>query len=180
MRKQRLLLSAILLVCIHGNLLWAQNASTTASQSARKTGVLPSSEVEKMLPGTVYFQGRTAPLQIRNAGAVRFNNGSIVFASLVDAAGYASAIRDKYQLYLVAETRVRLADKELPAGAYGCGLLADGSLIVMDIGGHDLMSVPTNIDSGMKRARPLQVIAEKDSYRLYLGRRYLTFSSNAN
>lgn len=181
MRKQRLwfMLSTILLVCTHGNLLCAQNGSTT-SQPAHKAGVLPSSEVEKMLPPAVYFQGRTAPLQVRNAGAVRFANGSIVFAALVDAAGYASSIRDKYQFYLVAETRVRFAGKDLPAGAYGGGLLADGSLVVMNIGGHDLLSVPTSVDSEMKRPRPLQVVAEKDSYRLYIGRHYLTFSAPAD
>ena len=145
-----------------------------------KTGILASPEVEKMLPQTVYFQGRTAPLQVRNAGAVRFADGSIVFAALVDAAGYASGIRDKYQFYLVAETRVRFADRDLPAGAYGCGILADGSLVVMDIGGHDLLSIPTSVDPDLKRPRPLQMVADKGNYRLYIGRRYLNFSAHAD
>jgi len=47
----------------------------------------------------------------------------------------------------------------------------------MDLGGKELFHAPVLHDAGMKRPRPLQVVAgaEGEGYRLYLGRSYVVF-----
>ena len=147
----------------------------------KTTGILPPPELEKLIPGSVYFQGQAAPVQIRNAGAVRFGDGSVLFAVLVDNSGYSSGVRERYQFYLVAETAVMIGDQGLSAGAYGAGFLDDGTFLIMDIGGHELMRAQTVEDGAMRRPRPLQMIAggSPDEVRLYLGRRYAVIRRRA-
>ncbi len=106
----------------------------------------------------MYFRGQTAPLQLRNAGAVRFPDNAVLFASLVDTSGYSTSVRERYQFYLVTEVPLRVGEKSLPAGAYGAGFLEDGTFVVMDIGGHDLLLSRTTRDENMQRPRPLQLV----------------------
>lgn len=74
-------------------LAFAPQQSTTAAASASPAGPSLSSEaVARLLPATVYFQGKTAPLQLRNAAAVRFGDHTTVWASLVGTSGYASEV----------------------------------------------------------------------------------------
>lgn len=126
-----------------------------------------------MFPPSVYFQGRTAPLQIRNAAAMKLPGGGVFFAGLVDASGYASSVQEKYQMYLLAERPMLLGDKALPAGAYGAGFVGNRFLI-MDIGGRTIAEGETQTDDKMTRPRPLQmVLAPGGETRLYLGRRWI-------
>ncbi len=139
-----------------------------------KTGLLGADDIQKLLPPTVYFKGQSAPLQLRNAAALRFADGAAMFASLVDTSGYSTAVREKYQFYLVTEFPLTINGKQLAAGAYGAGFLSDGTFVVMDIGGHDLLTGSTTTDPEMRRPRPLQMVAAGADLRLYLGRQYVT------
>src|ERR1700712_2218151 len=120
--------------------------STAASTAAAAPILLPPDQVEKLLPPSVYFKGQSAPLQLRNAAAARFADGPVLFASLVDTSGYSSSVRERYQFYLVTETPLTIAEHTLPPGAYGAGFLEDGSFVVMDIGGHDVLLSRTQRD----------------------------------
>ena len=152
----------------------AAQAAPSASTPAKPTGLLSQDELEKLLPPSVFFKGQSAPLQLRNAAAIRYPGGAILFASLVDNSGYSTGVRERYQFYLVTETPITIADKQLAPGAYGAGFLDDGSFLIMDIGGHDVMSTATTADDTMHRPRPLQIIvgSTPTDFRLYLGRRY--------
>jgi len=99
----------------------------------------------------------------------------LVLAGLVDTGGYSSAVREQYQFYLLADTAVEAGGKRLMPGAYGCGFLADGGFLVMDLAGHELFRVPVIRDASLKRPRPLLMQAGKstDEVRLYLGRDYV-------
>lgn len=124
-----------------------------------------------LLPPAVYFQGQTANLQLRNAGAVKFGSGAIAWVCLVDSSGYASDVQERYQFYLVTETRLRVGDAELPAGAYGGGFLKDRFLI-MNLGGHTIAEGPVQTDATLQRPRPLQLQPDSStSVKLFLGRR---------
>ena len=140
------------------------------------TGVLPQAQVDRLLPPSVYFQGQTAPLQLRNAAAYRSASGGIVWASLVDTSGYSTGIRERYQFYLVTEQPLAFGGQNLPAGAYGGGFQSDGSALVMDLGGRDVTRTSFTNDAAFRRPRPLQLVEAEGSLRLYLGRQYVTLA----
>jgi hypothetical protein len=139
--------------------------------------LLHATEAAKLLPSAVFFKGQSAPIQGRNSGGVKFADGAYVLAALVDNSGYSTAVQQKYQAYLIAETPVQLNGHPLAPGAYGVGFV-QGHFGVMDIGGHDLFSVDAARDADLKRPTPLQVIAgdKPGEFRLYQGRDYVVLS----
>lgn len=142
---------------------------------AAPAGVLSSAEMQRLMPATVFFQGQSATTQMRNSFGVRFANGGLVLAGLVDTGGYSNAVRNKYQFYLLSDTSFEIDGKKLAPGAYGCGFVQDGFL-VMDLGGNELFQGKVNRDAAMNRPRPLQMLAGNISgeFRLYLGRDFVT------
>ncbi len=156
-----------------------QQSQPAATRSAASTTAAPgvpfsAEKLKPLLPETVYFEGRTAPLQTRNAGGTAFAGNAILWVSLVDSSGYASEIQNRYQFYLVTEGPLRVGDTDLQAGAYGGGFLGDRFLL-MDLGGHTVAEGPTESAATLPRPRPLQLQANTpDSVKLYLGRRFLT------
>ena len=136
--------------------------------------MLSAQELESTFPATVYYLGKTAPLQLRNAAAVRFGPQAIFFAGLVDTSGYASGVQEVYQMYLLLEQTTQFGSAILPAGAYGAGYVKD-RFIVTDLGGHTLAEGPTTLDEHVARPRPLQILQSAEgTVQLYLGRRSVT------
>ena len=134
--------------------------------------LLAQKDLQKLIPATVFFQGQTATVQLRNSGGVRFPDGLLMFAVKVDTGGYASATAERYQDYLVTEDTLQFGAHTLPAGAYGMGFVPQG-LIIMDLGGHTLVTVPSETDSELKRPVPLRVaLGAKGSIRIYSGRNF--------
>ena len=139
--------------------------------------VLKAADVQKLLPDAVWYKGQSAPAQKRNSGGVKFADGSFVLATLVDNSGYASDVAAKYQAYFVAELPIKIGDQSLSAGVYGVGFINDNKFVVTDIGAHDVFTVSSSTDEAMKRPTPMQVTTDPGGgYRLYAGRRYVTFS----
>ena len=156
----------------------AQMASAPAHAEPSSTmGVLSAAEAGKLFPATVFFQEKTATVQARNAGGVRWGDQALMLVALVDASGYSSQVQEKYQAYLITEVPVLFGTQMLPAGAYGCGFLADHTFLVMDVGGHTIFHVPSQRDAAMRRPTPLQVLTDSapGEYRLYEGRSYVAF-----
>ena len=148
----------------------------TATDTALPAPGIPFSAdtLTSLLPATVYFQGRSAPLQLRNAGGTTFAEGAIVWVSLVDSSGYSTSVQERYQFYLVTEGPLQFGSVSLRPGAYGGGFVGD-RFLVMDLGGHTIGEGATQTDNGMQRPRPLQVRADQPmSVRLYLGRRWVS------
>ncbi len=166
-----------------GGTLGQTNSNQTASPRAQSIPASPATllkaaEVAELLPATVFFQGKTAPVQGRNSGGLRFEDKSLMLVSLVDTSGYSSQVQEKYQAYLITESSLDIEGHRLSPGAYGCGFLGDGSFIVMDIGGHDLFTAHASHDGELRRPTPLQIVAapsEPGKYRLYAGRNYVRF-----
>ena len=151
-----------------------QTAATPATSSATETsGIFSADKLTSLLPATVYFQGKSAPLQIRNAAGTALNGKQILWASLVDTSGYSSSVQERYQFYLVSEGPFRIGDAAIPAGAYGAGFLGDHFLI-MDLGGHTIAQGPLQTDKDLRRPRPLQMVPDQaSSVKLYLGRHWV-------
>jgi len=151
---------------------------TLANSAPVKEGLLTAADVgNKLLPEKVFFRGQIAPVQARNTGGVRYADGFLVFAGLVDSSGYSTAIREKYQAYLINEVAVEIGGQTLKPGGYGIGFLEGNKFVVMDIGANDVLQVASAKDSEMKRPVPLQFTAAPGAgnYRLYHGRDYIEF-----
>jgi hypothetical protein len=151
---------------------------TPANSAPAKEGILTAADVEnKLLPEKVFFRGQIAPVQARNTGGVRYADGFLVFAGLVDSSGYSTAIREKYQAYLINEVPVEIGGQTLKPGAYGIGFLEGNKFVVMDIGANDVLQASSVKDTEMKRPVPLQFTAGSGAgnYRLYRGRDYVEF-----
>ena len=146
---------------------------------AAAPGVVAAAEVQRLMPSSVFFQGQTATTQLRNSFAVRFANGGLVVAGLVDTGGYSTSIRNKYQFYLLVDRPIEAGGKRIAPGAYGCGFLPDAGMLVMDLGGNELLRATVTHDAGLTRPRPLQMVAGKvpEEYRLYLGQDFVTIKS---
>lgn len=153
------------------------NHATMPRTQADETSVLKPAEVAGILPATVFFQGKTASVQGRNSGGIRFADKSLMLVSLVDASGYSSQVQEKYQAYLITESALDIDGHRLAPGAYGCGFVSSG-FVVMDIGGHDLFTAHTIRDEDLRRPTPLQIMGapnEPGAYRLYAGRNFVIF-----
>jgi len=153
--------SAIFLLAIAVPILHASQANRPDRNSpgtVTETKVLTAAEAAKLLPDAVFFRGQSAPIQTRNSGGVQFAKDALLLISLVDTAGYSSSVQEKYQAYLITETPVDIEGHRLEPGAYGCGFLAAGTFVIMDIGGHDLFSVHSTKDADLRRPSPLQVL----------------------
>jgi hypothetical protein len=174
MNVMKVLLSLLLLVP------FAAGASAQAPN--QKNGVLDAARVQSLFPESVYFAGQKATVQIRNAGGVRWAEGKQTLFGMVDTGGYSSGVRDKYQFYILTDAPVEIGGKRLPAGAYGAGFVngqgSGSSLEVMDLGSAELFHAPTQHDAGLRRPRPLEVVAGANGhYRLYLGRDFVDFAA---
>ncbi len=154
------------------------NKPTITRTQTDEAVLLKPAEVAGILPTTVFFQGKTAPVQSRNSGGIRFKDKSLMIVSLIDTSGYASGVQEKYQAYLITESAIEIDGHQLAPGAYGCGFIGNDSFIVMNIGGHDLFTAHATHDDNLRRPTPLQVMAspnEAGRYRLYAGRNFVSF-----
>jgi len=150
---------------------------TPVQVSAQGDTVLKPDDTKKLFAEKVWYKGQSAPTQLRNSGGVKFADGSYVLSTLVDTSGYSSDVQAKYQAYFITESALKIGGHDLPAGIYGVGFIGGDKFIVTDVGAHDLFTVDSATDAGMKRPMPLQVTADPGGgFRLYTGRRYVQFN----
>jgi hypothetical protein len=157
-------------------------AQTTAASSGGSTAsILKAPDMEKLMPATVFFRGQVASVQARNSGGIKLPDGMFVEAALVDTSGYSTGIQQKYQAYLITEVILDINGQTLKPGAYGVGFIEGNRFVVMDLGAHDLFTVGSKSDAGLKRPMPLQVLADAtpNQYRLYINRNYVVLSRAA-
>lgn len=157
------------------------NAPTPSQTQSNEPVLLKPAEVTTLLPSSVFFQGKTAPVQGRNSAGIRFADNKLLLVALVDASGYSSQIQEKYQAYLITESLIEIDGNRLSPGAYGCGFITNG-FVVMDIGGNDLFTAHSTHDDNLHRPIPLQIMPapnEPGKYRLYAGRNFVTMLLSA-
>ncbi len=108
-------LSFLLLASAVGHNLAARGANPPTGQDV----LLKAADITpKIFPEHVFFRGQAAPAQLRNTGGVHFADDFYVLAGLVDSSGYSTAIREKYQGYLLNEVTLEIGGQTLKPGAY--------------------------------------------------------------
>jgi hypothetical protein len=167
------LLPALLLVSLH--VAMAQEKQAAAPP---KEGVLKAAEVgDKLFPDKVFFRGQSATVQARNSAGVRYADGFVVLAALVDASGYSSGLKEKYQGFLITEVPLTIGGQTLKPGQYGFGFVEGNTFVVMDVAASDVLKAASTKDAEIKRPVPLQIVAgQHGQYRLYKGRDYVEFA----
>jgi hypothetical protein len=153
-------------------------AAKAGNPPAGQDVVLKAADISpKIFPEHVFFRGQAAPAQLRNAGGVHFADDFYVLAGLVDSSGYSTAIKEKYQAYLLNEVTLEIGGQTLKPGAYGFGFLNGGKFVLMDLAANDVLQTTSQRDAEMRHPIPLQVVASSaaGTYRLYVGRDYIEF-----
>jgi hypothetical protein len=166
--KRYLLTSSLLLsvICFLPAFVLAQDSAT----------VLVGTELTRIMPPGFYFQGLSAPTQMRNSAAARLRANRYVIAGLVDTSGYAADVRAKYEGFFITDSPITINGSELSTGAYGFGLSDNGKMQILDLAGNQVLSVATTKDSDLKRPRPLMMTKATDGIRLYNGKDYVTIA----
>jgi hypothetical protein len=139
--------------------------------------VLAGAEMTRVVPTSFYFQGQSAPTQMRNAAAARFGKDRYVIAGMVDTSGYSAEIRARYQGFFITDSSITLGGETLAIGAYGFGFTNDGKFNVLDLAGNQVLSVSTTNDKALRRPRPLTMTMDGSNVRLYAGRDYVVIAA---
>ena len=140
------------------------------------SGVLTREEVQKVVPATYFFRGKSGPVELRNSAG--FHAGDkLVLAGLVDSSGYSSDVEEKYQGFLITEVKLSVGGTDLAPGEYGFGFSKDGKFTVLDVRANDLFSVDAARDQKLSHPVPLKIVAEGDGYRPYGGRRWVAWKA---
>jgi hypothetical protein len=162
--RSHIRLTAILsLIFVAASLVNAQEKAT----------ILAGADLNRIVPTGFYFEGQSAPTQMRNAAAARFAEKRHIVAGLVDTSGYSSDIRAKYEGFLITDSGIRVGGESLDTGAYGFGFTDDGRLNIFDVSGKQVLSVAAASDKDLRRPRPLMLTNAADGLRLYAGRSYV-------
>jgi len=139
--------------------------------------VLAGADLTRVVPPGFYFQGLTAPTQMRNAAAARFGKDRYVISGMVDTSGYAADVRASYEGFLITDSAISINGSDLGIGAYGFGFSKDGKLNILDLAGSKILSVSTTRDNNLKRPRPLMMTSVADGIRLYGGKDYVVIAA---
>jgi len=176
MKRSALSLVFLLLLVVTPSLRQMPAVEAGSSPAGQDTVLKAADITPKLFPEHVFFRGQVAPAQLRNTGGVHFADDLYVLAGLVDSSGYSTAIKEKYQAYLLTEVTLEISGQSLKPGAYGFGLVG-GKLILMDLAATNLVEASGQRDAEMKRPMPLQVVASATAgtYRLYIGRDFIEF-----
>src|SRR5258706_5392279 len=144
--------------------------------AAGKEVVLKAADISpKIFPERVFFRGQSAPVQFRNSGGVHFADDLYVLAGMVDSSGYSTAIKEKYQAYVLNEVTLEIGGQTLKPGAYGIGFINRGKIVVMDLCANERLPTSSQKKTEIKHPVPLQVVPSSTAatYRLYAARDYV-------
>ena len=113
--------------------------ATAMAQDSVK--VLAGAELNRIVPPGFYFQGQSAPTQMRNSAAALVGSKRYVIVGLVDTTGYAAEVRARYEGFFITDSPISINGSRLEVGAYGFGFTNDGKLNILDLTAKDILSV---------------------------------------
>ncbi len=155
--------------------MWLMLLVAFASSHANAQ-ILAGDALKKVVPTNYFFAGQSALVQTRNSVGLKTAGGKFVLAGMVDTSGYSTAIQEKYQGFLITETKLSFDGATLDPGQYGFGF-KDGKFLVMNVAATDLFSVATKNDQELKHPVPMKLEKDGDGYRLYAGKNYVAFKA---
>ncbi len=157
--------------------LLAALAVSAVAQSASAPVVVSGADLKKIVPEGYFFRGMSATVQMRNSAAVKYPDGFFVMAGLVDTSGYSSAIAAKYNGFFITEKKLAFGSQSLPPGQYGMGYTPEGKFHILNVAGDELLVSDLTVDDKIAHPVPLKMVVEVGQPRLYLGKKYVTFTA---
>jgi hypothetical protein len=159
--------------------LFLSLAVSLAAQSAPSTpAVVDEAGLKKVVPDAYFFRGLSATTQLRNSAAIHFPDDFYVIVGLVDTSGYSSDIKAKYTGLFITEKKLRFdGGAMLAPGQYGMGYTADGKFHILNVAGDELLVSDVRVDDGLKRPQPLKIVMDGANAKLYLGKKYVSFTT---
>src|SRR2546426_8872090 len=139
--------------------------------------ILTGAELNRVVPPGFYFQGLSAPTQMRNSVAARLGIKRFVIAGMGDTAGYAADVRAKYEGFFITDSPIAINGSDLGTGAYGFGFSNNGKMQILDLAGNQILSISTTKDNALRRPRPLMMTNAADGFRFYSGKDYVTVTA---
>jgi|YelNatPaOPRAMG01_1025707.scaffolds.fasta_scaffold27030_3 hypothetical protein len=135
----------------------------------------------KVMPRDFVLEGNSIPTEKRNSVLVLTPSGARVIAGLLDTSGYSSQVQGKYLGMLIVEGKLNVCGNPVAIGSYGFGLAkphgggeGQGSRFVLyNQAGARVAECPAESDAKIKTPRPLQVVTNGRTARLYLGRTWV-------
>ena len=158
------------------SLLLAVCSLTVIVAAQESVNVLTVAELTRVVPTSFYYQGLTAPTQMRNSAAARFGDKRYVVVGMVDTSGYAADVRAKYEGFFITDSAIQINDQKLEIGAYGFGFSESGKMQILDLAGNEVLSTSSTRDDAIRRPRPLMMSKAGDGVRLYSGKDYITIT----
>ncbi len=150
--------------------------SFLAAQKAQP-GLLSSDDLKHAVPSGYFFDGQSAPVQLRNSAGFRTADSKLVIAGLVDTSGYAADIQQKYEGFFITEVKINIGGSALDPGAYGFGFTKDGKFLVMNVAASELLNMASSTDDKLAHPVPLKMMQDGDGYRLYHGKNYVVIKA---
>ena len=157
--------------------IFMMTSFTSIAVAQEAVTVLTGPELARVTPPGFYFQGLSAPTQMRNAVAAKFGTKRYVIAGMVDTSGYAADVRARYEGFFITDSPILINGSELGVGAYGFGFSQDGKMHILDLANSEVLSVTTAKDNELKRPRPLMMTKDGAAVRLYSGKDYVTINA---
>ena len=145
--------------------------------SAVAQTVVASGDLKKVVPEAYFFRGMSATTQLRNSAAIHYPDDFYVLAGLVDTSGYSSDVKAKYNGFFITEKTLKLGSSTLQPGQYGMGYTADGKFHILNVAGDELLVADITTDEKLARPQPLKIVMDGSTAKLYLGKKYVSFSA---
>ena len=145
--------------------------------SAVAQTVVASGDLKKVVPEAYFFRGMSATTQLRNSAAIHYPDDFYVLAGLVDTSGYSSDVKAKYNGFFITEKTLKLGSSTLQPGQYGMGYTADGKFHILNVAGDELLVADITTDEKLARPQHLKIVMDGSTAKLYLGKKYVSFSA---
>jgi hypothetical protein len=150
-------------------------ALSAMAQSAPK--VVDEAGLKKVVPEAYFFRGLSATTQLRNSAAVHYPDDFYVLAGLVDTSGYSSDVKAKYNGFFITEKTLKFGSSTLQPGQYGMGYTPEGKFHILDVAGNEVLVADIVVDDKLARPQPLKIVMDGTTAKLYLGKKYVSFSA---
>jgi hypothetical protein len=151
--------------------------SSLALAQKAQPGLLSADDLKHAVPSGYFFNGQSAPVQMRNSAGFRTSDGKMVLAGLVDTSGYAADVQQKYEGFFITTAKVSVGGSTLDPGAYGFGFTKDGKFLVMNVAATELLNTASSSDDKLAHPVPLKMMQDGDGYRLYHGKNYVSIKA---
>jgi hypothetical protein len=156
-------------------MMWLVVLAALVAQAGAQ--ILTVDQVRKIAPNSFFFSGQSGAVQLRNTAGLKNSAGKLVLAGLVDTSGYSTAVAEKYQGFLITETKLSFDGATLDPGQYGFGF-KDGKFTVMNVAGTEVLSIACQNDAQLKHPVPLKFEKDGAAHRLYGGRMYVVVKAD--